>query len=433
MPFASFALAATAGQGRARGQRWGVRRGYLILLGLLGGGLLAAGWYAYDRGFTRKWRSFVASEFRKRGVELRVSKLTFEPFRGIMAKNIQIYDARDQRRVLAVIDEMRLVINWANLVQGKTFLDALDLTQATLSLPIDPENARGPKIDITGLSGRLFLPPQQVYLSRLEADLYGVHLTASGRLINPQKFRPGPTPDGLNPRAVGAVAAAIIEQLQALKFAGQPAKVTVHFSGDFAAPEKMFGDITIVAERVRWRGLAMEKIEVGGTYREGRFELRELLVGDGSGTLQLSGQYHFAEATGALSVRSNLDLAPWIAMFVRAREVQGMKLHGAPTVELTGRVELGREPELHLLGHVSVPRFSYRAVEFDGLTADFSSDGKRWSARDLRVAHPSGEITGDILHLPGDVRVELKSTIEPEVLRPVLSGPAGQWLEKADG
>ena len=94
---------------------------------------------------------------------------------------------------------------------------------------------------------------------------------------------------------------------------------------------------------------------------------------------------------------------------------------------------LGSAPELHLLGHLSVPRFSYRTVEFEELTTDFSSDGERWSARDLRVIHPTGEITGDILHLPGNVRARLKSTIEPEVLRPVLSGPAGEWLEHADG
>src|SRR4026209_758571 len=129
-----------------------MRRVYLLLFSLLGGGLLAAGWYAYDRGFTRKWRSFVASEFGKQGVGGRGSKQPLEPFRGVIAKNVKIYDARDQRRVLAVIDEMRLVINWANLVQGKTYLDALDLTKATLSLPTDPEKARGPKIDITGLS-----------------------------------------------------------------------------------------------------------------------------------------------------------------------------------------------------------------------------------------------------------------------------------------
>lgn len=410
-----------------------MRRVYLLLLVLLAGGLLVAGWYAYDRGFTRKWRSFVASEFRKRGVEVRVSKLTFEPFRGIIAKNVNIYDARDQRRVLAVIDEMRLVINWANLVQGKTFLDALDLKKATLSLPIDPEKARGPKIDITGLSGRLFLPPQQIYLSRLEADLYGVHLTASGRLINPQKFRPANTSDGLNTSAAGAVAATIIEQLQALKFAGAPAEMTLHFSGDFAVPEKMFGDVTFWAERATWRDLPIDKFHLVGTYREGRFEIRQLVMSDTGGSLQLSGQYDFAESAAAISLRSTLDLAPWLHRLARAREVQEITLLGAPTVELTGRLLLGRSPELHLLGHLSVPRFSYHAVEFEEFTADFSSDGERWSARDLRVVHRTGEITGDILHLPGDVQTRLKSTIDPEVLRPVLTGPAGEWLRKTDG
>lgn len=409
-----------------------VRRFYLILLALLGGGLLAAGWYAYDRGFTRKWRSFVASEFRKRGVELRVSKLTLEPFRGIIAKNVKIYDARDQRRVLAVIDEMRLVINWANLVQGRTFLDALDLTKATLSLPIDPEKPRGPKIDITGLSGRLFLPPQQIYLSRLEADLYGVHLTASGRLINPQKFRPATTTEGLNPRAIATVAAMIIEELHALKFAGAPAELTLHFSGDFAAPEKMFGEVTLWAERATWRELPIDKFHLAGTYREGRFEIRQLVASDAVGVIQLSGQYDFAQAAAAVSLRSTLDLAPWMRAFGRGPTLQEITLHGAPTLELTGRLLLDGAPELRLLGHVSIPRFSYRAVEFQGFTADFSSDGERWSARDLRIVHPTGEITGDILHLPGDVRARLKNTIEPEVLRPVLTGPAGEWLRKAE-
>ena len=201
-----------------------MRRLFLALLALLGVALLGAGWYAYDRGFTRKWRNFVAGEFRQRGVELWLTKLTLDPFRGIIAKNVQLFDANDHRRVLAVVDEMRLVINWANLVQGKTFLDALDLTDANLSLPLDPANLRGPKVDINGLSGRLFLPPQQIYLSRLEADLYGLHLTASGRLINPQKFRPQSDPSKPNP--VADLAAQIIEQLRTMQFSGAPRSST---------------------------------------------------------------------------------------------------------------------------------------------------------------------------------------------------------------
>ena len=165
-----------------------LRRVLFGILSLLVAGLLAAGWYAYNKGFTQKWRRFVVLEFHKRGVELALSKLTLEPFRGIVAKQVRVYDNRDRKRAIAVVDEVRLVINYANLFQGKAFIDALDLHDANLDVPLDPSERNGPKVAIRHLSGRLFLPPQQIYLSRLEAELYGIRVRASGRLIHPQNF-----------------------------------------------------------------------------------------------------------------------------------------------------------------------------------------------------------------------------------------------------
>jgi hypothetical protein len=84
----------------------------------------------------------VEQEFRKRGVELSVTRLTLEPFRGIVARQVRIYDKRDRKRVVAVVDEVRLVINYANLFQGRTFIDALDLRDANLDVPLDSTLAR---------------------------------------------------------------------------------------------------------------------------------------------------------------------------------------------------------------------------------------------------------------------------------------------------
>jgi len=163
-----------------------MRRFVHAIFTLLVAVLLGSGWYVYHKGFTRKWRSFVSEEFRKRGIELTLRKLTLDPLRGVVAEEVKVFDGHDRKRTLAVIDDMRLVINWANLIRGKTFLDALDLRDARLSLPLDPKDFRGPKIDITRLSGRLMLPPEQIYLRNLEAELYGIRVTSSGRLVNPQ-------------------------------------------------------------------------------------------------------------------------------------------------------------------------------------------------------------------------------------------------------
>ena len=71
-----------------RGWNWrrqvvasGFRLTALALLVLLGW----AGWYLANRGFSREWRTTVANELRKRGVEASVRRLTLDPLRGLVA------------------------------------------------------------------------------------------------------------------------------------------------------------------------------------------------------------------------------------------------------------------------------------------------------------------------------------------------------------
>src|SRR4030095_3636471 len=118
-------LRASSGIIRLRSDRTAMRRFVHAMITFLVAVLLGSGWYVYHKGFTKKWRSFVSEEFRKRGIELTLRKLTLDPLRGVIAEEVKVFDAHDRKRTLAVIDDMRLVINWANLIRGKTFLDAL--------------------------------------------------------------------------------------------------------------------------------------------------------------------------------------------------------------------------------------------------------------------------------------------------------------------
>ena len=409
-----------------------MRRIFASLFALVVAALLGAGWYAYDRGFTRKWRNYVVGEFRQRGIEVKLSRLTLDPFRGIIAKNVQIFDAKDRRRTLAVIDEMRLVINWANLVQGNAFLDALDLTDANLSLPIDPENPRGPKVDINRLSGRLFLPPQQVYLSRLEADLYGLHLTASGRVINPQKF-PRPRPDDpQQPPGLAKFAATLVAELRAVKYAGPPPEISLRFSGDLAEPEQLFAEFTLWAEQIAYKGVELDSLYIVADYRNGRVEVKQLTASDKTGALRLSGDYDVAAKSAAIVVHSTLNPIPVARVFAPSAEFQDIAFRGAPTLDLTVGATFEGTPGFQLLGHVHAPAFSYKGIDFEGLSTDFSWDGQRWSARDVRVVHHTGELTGDVMQVPGNVRTRLKSTINPKIFRPLLTGAAAEWFSQFD-
>src|SRR5262249_18001290 len=162
--------------------------------------------------------------------EVSLHRLTLDPFRGLVAKELKNFDAKDRRRLLAVIDEVQLGVNYANLAHRKTFLDSLDLHDATLALPLGPKDPQGAKIEVAHPTGRLFFPPQQIYLAHAEADLFGIQVSASGRLINPQEFRP----KSQGQQAAPPIVTQIIRELKALRYEAAPPVVSFTFSGDLA-------------------------------------------------------------------------------------------------------------------------------------------------------------------------------------------------------
>src|SRR3954468_23520754 len=68
--------------------------------------LIWCGWYLANKGFGRQWRTTIAGELRKRGVEASVRRLTLDPFRGLVAQDVRIYDFKNRDKPLAVISEL---------------------------------------------------------------------------------------------------------------------------------------------------------------------------------------------------------------------------------------------------------------------------------------------------------------------------------------
>jgi hypothetical protein len=408
-----------------------MRRFFAALIFLFCAALLGACWYGYHKGFTGKWRNYVTSEFRQRGVELSLRQLTLNPFRGFLAKGVKVYDAKERKRTLAVIDEMRLVINWANLINGTTFLDALDLRDATLALPLDPHNLAGPKIEVRRLSGRLFLPPQQIVLSSFEAEIYGIRVTASGRVVNPQAARQQP----LRPEASQQTAqtiARVVGELRSLAYEAEPPRLELRFSGDLARPETVFVEAKLWAEKVRRADWRLTRLSLDALYRDQRLAIRQFEISDAKGSLRANGSYDLQAKAAELQIRSTLDPQPAVKAFVRVPELDEFVFYEAPDIDLTVRAAFGDSPAMNVLGHLGAGRFGYKSVVFESFGADVVWDGERWAARNLRLAHQSGEITGDVMQLPGDFRTRLRSTLNPMALAPFLKGAAAEWFKQVN-
>src|SRR4051794_5359535 len=58
--------------------------------------LIGGGWYLARKGFGREWRRRVVEELHKRGVEASIGRLTLNPFRGLVAKDVRLFDYKNR-------------------------------------------------------------------------------------------------------------------------------------------------------------------------------------------------------------------------------------------------------------------------------------------------------------------------------------------------
>ena len=127
-----------------------------------------AGYYLAKRGFGRQWRYRVVEELRKRGVEASIGRLTLDPFRGLVAKNVRIFDYKNRENTLALISEVSLDINYAALIHHEPFLNALDVRDAQIILPFKTADEKGDRAVLTNLRAHVYFPPEQIYVSQAE-------------------------------------------------------------------------------------------------------------------------------------------------------------------------------------------------------------------------------------------------------------------------
>src|SRR5213082_2488974 len=159
----------------------------VLALGAMAGG----GWYLAKKGFGRKWRGLVVEELHKHGVEASVRRLTLDPFRGLVAQDVRIFDYKNRENTIAQISRISLDVNYAALLQRQPFLNAIDIRNAQVSLPLpegaDPKAARA---EIRNLHGHIYFPPEQIYVSQADGIFCGIQISATGQLIRRNDYQP---------------------------------------------------------------------------------------------------------------------------------------------------------------------------------------------------------------------------------------------------
>ena len=395
----------------------------LFILLLLTAGI--GGRYLYNRGLTKSWREWVVQEVRKHGVEVSFARLTVRPFRGLVAKDVKIYDSPARNRVIAHMNEMVIEANYANIAKRKPFLDALTLVDTSVRIPLDAQSPFGPSLRVEKLNARVLFPADQVQVTRLDANIFGINIQASGNLLVPPGYSLAKGSEGSS----FDFGERVIAEMNALQFDAQSPRLAVRFSGDLAHPEQIVVEADLSAATIRRGRYALTSLALSAVWRNKVLLLQRLNATDAKGRLQASGSYDPASRVAELRFRSNLDL-PAALRTAQIALLDDFTFPYPPRFDFTARVEIGNghkaPPKIQVLGHAGVGSFFLGGVPFESLSADVSWDGHRWAVRNFALRQESGdEMTGDAQQDydasgVGDFRMGLKSSISPQAFASLL-------------
>jgi hypothetical protein len=391
-------------------------------------GMLGGGWYMAHKGFGREWRERVVEELHKRGVEASVAHLTVDPFRGLVARDVQIYDYKHRENVVAVISEVSLDINYAALLHHQPFLNALDVRDAQLTLPVAAGQAQPRAAQLTKFRAHVYFPPDQIYVSQAEGLFCGVRISATGQLIKRENAPPSTALSEEEWQKRLALLQRVVTELQKFSFSSHPS-LQIKFSGDLAELENAHVEATLRADKVRREKYELHDLLVLGEFSGQIFRLTRCEWSDPAGAFAAAGSWNRGTNDASFQVRSNIDLKGLLDAFGFGKILADFTFKTPPVLAASGNGDFHEaRPHLKVIGNLTVPNLAYRGVNFSQLSANFSWDGERTLLRDIHLQNQGGHLSAEMLDAPHDFRLDLDSTINPIALRAFVSPELQQFL-----
>src|SRR4029453_14962399 len=421
---------------RRRKSTWGRRIAVslvrLVILAMIlgiGGG----SYYLAKRGFGRQWRYRVVEELRKHGVEASIGRLTLDPFRGLVAKNVRIFDYKNRENTLALISEVSLDINYAALIHHEPFLNALDVRDAQIILPFKTADEKGDRAVLSNLRAHVYFPPEQIYVSQAEGIFCGIRISATGQLIKRENYQPSPALSAEEWQRRLLIAQRVVNELQKFRFPGTLPSLQIKFTGDVAEIEKTRVEATLRGDRLQRGSYEMRELSAAAEWNNQQLNIAHCEWSDGMGSFAGGANWNVERNKASLQARSSLDLKAFLDAFGLGEPVATIEFQAPPVVEVSGSVNFGTDRfKPDMIGHLAFGRFSYKKVPFSDLTADFSWDGERTLVRDLRLRHQTGQVRADLFDAQADFRLYIESTIIPDAVRGLAPRELNEFLRQGE-
>jgi hypothetical protein len=404
-----------------------------LLLFLTASFLLAGGVYLSTDSFRERWHGFVTGELALHGVHLDFEHLTINPFGGLVARGVKVFNDGSQKQVVASVDRLNLDVDFGTLIEGRVKIDALELLHANVALPVDPEHPEMTVVEMKDLSARAFLQGRQLDIRHAEGLLSGgLHISISGVVELPE-----PKQDQTGRSAQERLSlmrehrAQIQRGLDWLARFRAPHAPTlrVRVSGALDRPQELKAELLFQAQGLAFEDYLWKELVAEAEYDGGFIDLRRLHLQDHLGTLDATATWRMGGEKVRFRLTSSADLPGLARAFFDIDQLREVVFYEAPHLALEGSLYVGKgKPEGFIPGEVTgrldCGRFGSRGEIFNALSLSLGASPQGIFVRDALLKHKTGTLGLDVMnHREQGFKYDLTLRMDPNVFLPFVPLP----------
>ncbi len=411
---------------------------------------IGVGWvaiYAYDKGFTKKWRRLVNKEFEKYGIEASIGRLTLDPFQGLVARDVFFYEDESKKSLLAAVSRITLDIDFIRLLEEEFFLNTIDIKNANLSLPVDPGSPNSGYLEVEDFNARVLMPGDRIEISQAHGRLQGIEVAARGTLFRPKSETVGrngveilsasaPSDDTTRleiTRERRQLLNRILEVTELFTFPkSNPPRINIELIGDLDDLQSLRGRVQFSAGDISHRGYTCSRVEGLIELAHARASLKKLHLQDKSGELVAQADHHLGSDLVNLTLQSSLDLHGLLGAIFPDLGLGEIVLYEAPRIQFEGAIHLSEFPvkgarlPVECMGSIRCGTFASRGEIFDGIEADFGINRDRYYFRNIRIAHRAGSLTANGIFDSNGLTYDSVIKMDPKVFIPFARSEGAQ-------
>jgi hypothetical protein len=401
-------------------------------------GMLAGIVYLQSDVFSLKWRRFVVEQLATRGIYLTLDRLSLDPLEGVVAQNVRLYQDKNHGVLLASLNKLTLDVDYSKALQKQIFIEGLDLRNASVAFPIDPDDPKSEVLELKNFSARLFLMGDRMDIRKAEGDLYGLRVNITGSLLRPPLST---DPDDevkaeeLRKKRLAllkARRAAIVEVTRIMRHFETATAPTLNIdvTGDMEKPEDISAKLHLTAGGMRHGAYRCKELEAVATYASESIDLSRLYLKDEVGDLELSASHQIGTESVDFHLRSSANLLGLAAAIFENDALHEVVFYETPELTANGQFLFGQsEPKdafvpVRCTGKIHAGRFASRGEVINGLDLNFGLAPEGCYLRDFFIRHKTGTLSlkamwkkSEGLHYKGLLQMD------PNVFMPFVNLP----------